>query len=90
MNTKCAADISAGYVRFADQEARGRSPLYETIARGVAGDPGILAFLETLPADKWQPNLLLAALRHLFGTPADWPAFRATLLTHPDASARSC
>jgi hypothetical protein len=79
------AEIRLRYARFADTEARGHSPLYEAIARGVAADEEVTSFLLTLPKHKRQPNLLLAAVRHLFGTPADWTAFRETLLTHHDA-----
>ena len=79
------ADISARYTRFADEEARGRSPLYEAIARGVAADEEMIGFLLTLPRPKRQPNLLLAAVRHLFGTPAGWNEFRETLLANGDA-----
>lgn len=60
------------YRRFATQEAARRSPGYEALALGVAGDEEILAFLDRLPAakrhaDKRQPNLLFAAARHLLG-----------------------
>ncbi len=79
------AAVSARYTRFADEEAHGRSPLYEDLARGVAGDRETISFLLTLPAEKRQPNLLLAAVRHLFGTPADWIDFRKRLLANPDA-----
>jgi hypothetical protein len=79
-----AAD-SAQYCRFADDEARGRSPLYEQLARGVAGDRETIDFLLALPAVKRQPNLLLAAVRHLFGTPTGWGCFRQMLLDNPDA-----
>ena len=34
------SEISIRYTRFAEEEARGRSPLYESIARGVAADEG--------------------------------------------------
>lgn len=77
--------VSARYMRFAEEEARGRSPLYEAFARGVAGDRDAIGFLMSLPEEKRQPNLLLAAVRHLFGVPADWPEFRRILLAHPDA-----
>jgi hypothetical protein len=77
--------IAARYRRFADQEAQGRSPLYEAFARGVADSPEAIGFLATLPAAKQQPNLLLASVRSLFGTPADWPDFRRILLANPDA-----
>src|SRR5579863_268886 len=80
-----AARIAAAYVRFADQEVRGRSPLYEALARGVAGDPDIIAFLAALPREKRQPNLLLAAFRLLFGTPDHWAQFRRALLGNADA-----
>ncbi|BBK43210.1 hypothetical protein STVA_32300 [Allostella vacuolata] len=80
-------EIAAAYRRFADEEARGRSPLYEELARGVADDPAVIAFLRTLPPDKRQPNLLLAASRHLFGTPDGWTTFRRTLLDRPAALA---
>jgi hypothetical protein len=63
--------IAARYRRFAREEARGRSPLYERLAQAIADEPGALAFLAGLPADKQQPNLLLAAVRQLYGTPRD-------------------
>lgn len=85
MDMKQAAAISSRYIRFADEEAHGRSPLYEKLARGVAKDPGVIDFLSVLPPEKQQPNLLLAAVRHLFGTPADWTEFRDNLLANPDA-----
>lgn len=79
------AALSARYRRFAEEEARGRSPLYEALAAGVAGDAEAIAFLLTLPPEKRQPNLLLATVRHLFGTPGDWEQFRRTLLAHAEA-----
>ena len=85
--------LAARYRRFADVEAHDRSPLYEAFAVGVAADAFTLEFLATLPDEKRQPNLLFAALRHVCGTPRDWPEFhgllrknapavRATMLTH--------
>ena len=65
------------YRGFARQEARGRSPAYEALAEGVAGDRGILRFLDSLPPEKRQPNLLFAAARYLLGVPADLAALRA-------------
>lgn len=79
------ARLATRYVRFADEEARGRSPLYEALCRGVAGDAAVLAFLETLPLAKQQPNLLLAAVRWVAGVPPDWDAFRQVVLTQGDA-----
>jgi hypothetical protein len=79
------AGVAARYNRFAEEEARGRSPLYERLARGVAADPKVIAFLMDLPEAKRQPNLLLAAVRHLAGIPADWTSFRQTVLAKPEA-----
>src|SRR6266851_3092418 len=79
------ARIAAGYRRFAEEEARGRSPLYEALARGVAANPEIIEFLMALPRGKRQPNLLLAAVRHLFGTPHGLDDFRRSVLDNADA-----
>jgi len=68
------------YRRFAAYEARGRSPLYEQLADGVADDPELLAFLADLPQEKHQPNLLLAAVRYLAGVQPGYEAFRAVVL----------
>jgi hypothetical protein len=81
--------MSAAYRRFAEQEAHGKSALYEALAHGVSTDPETLAYLLTLPVEKRQPNLLLAAVRHLCGTAANWPAFRTSLLANSDA-VRAC
>lgn len=77
--------LAAAYTRFAETEAKGNSPLYEALARGVAADGAVLAFLMTLPPAKRQPNLLFAAVRHVCGTQSSWPDFRACLLAQEDA-----
>jgi hypothetical protein len=71
--------IATRYTRFAENEARGRSPLYEELALGVAGSPSVLAFLSALPLEKQQPNLLFAAVRHVCGTPRNWEEFCLSL-----------
>jgi hypothetical protein len=81
--------VARAYRRFAEQEAQGRSALYETVARGVAADPATLDFLLLLPAEKRQPNLLFAAVRHVSGTAPDWPAFQSSLFANRDA-VRTC
>ena len=72
-------DLGAGtaenYRAFAE-EARGRSARYVELATAVADDPLVLAFLDTLPAAKRQPNLLFAAAYYLLGEPADLAALR--------------
>jgi hypothetical protein len=71
------------YRRFARVEAHGKSPLYEELCEGVASDPDMLSFLLRQRADKRQPNLLLTAIRLLFGTQLDYSAFR-TVVPEPD------
>jgi hypothetical protein len=63
--------IAAGYRRFADVEAATVSPQYADLARAVADDTALLAFLAALPRGKRQPNLLFATLQFLQGEPAD-------------------
>jgi hypothetical protein len=64
------------YRAFAE-EARGRSPRYESLAGSVAEDAAILGFLGSLPAEKRQPNLLFAAARYLLDGQADIGRLRA-------------
>lgn len=84
MSHPVSASVAARYLRFAEQEAAGRSPLYEALARAVAADGDTLVFLSVLPPSKQQPNLLFAAVRHLFGTPAGWADFRRALLDNAE------
>ena len=62
------SSAAENYRAFAG-DARGRSPLYESLAGAVAGDEAILRFLGSLPPEKRQPNLLFAAARYLRGAP---------------------
>lgn len=62
--------IMQRYRRFAEVEAAGRSPLYAEIARAVSSSDAVVEFLLAMPPTKWQPNLLLGAVRYLYGTPA--------------------
>lgn len=63
--------ISSRYRRFARFGAAGRSPVYERIANAVAEDAQILEWLAAMPEPKQQPNLLLGAVRFLYGTPEE-------------------
>jgi hypothetical protein len=74
--------IAENYHRFSRDEAAGRSPLYAQLTAGVAGDSPLLDFLAQQPAPKRQPNLLLAAVRFLYGTQDDYESFRAAVLEH--------
>jgi hypothetical protein len=77
--------ITEAYRRFAAEEARSRSPLYEELSLSVAADPELIGFLASLPREKQQPNLLLGAVRLLFGTARDKVHFRTLILDNPDA-----
>ena len=72
------------YRRFAAQKARGRSPLYELLANRVAHDQELIDFLDKLPAEKRQPNLLLAAVRYLAGLQSSYEDFRSAVLDRRD------
>lgn len=68
--------VAENYRAFAE-DARGRSPIYESLAGSVADDTAVLRFLGALPPDKRQPNLLFAAARYLLGAPAGITRLRA-------------
>jgi hypothetical protein len=76
--------VAERYRRFGEREARGRSPLYEQFALGVATDRQLLSLLEGLPPAKQQPNLLFAAVLYLGGRQPDYQAFRRFVLDHAD------
>jgi hypothetical protein len=63
--------LARRYLRFAREEARDACPIYAALAEAVASSPDLLAFLAELPEDKCQPDLFLAAVRHLDGVPRD-------------------
>lgn len=68
--TEADAPLAVRYRRFAQYEARGSSPLYEALTNHVADSPSILEFLSAFPPELQQPNLFLAALRFVAGTPS--------------------
>ena len=78
------ARLRARYLAFAEHEAKGVSPLYEELARAVAGSEPLLRFVASLPEAKRQPNLVFAAVRHLYGTPADGRHFAETVGRHEE------
>jgi hypothetical protein len=75
--------IAAGFRRFA-REAAGRSELYVEIAEAVAASRWTLDFLAAMPEAKWQPNVLLAVVRYLFGTPDSAEEFIALVADRAD------
>ena len=79
-----AVRLGTSYADFAEKEAAGRSPLYAEFCRGIADDSALLEKLAQLPLEKQQPNLLLAAVKYLFGVARDYPHFRALVTEHWD------
>ncbi len=77
-------EIRERYLHFAEHEARGVSPLYEELARAVADSEPLLRFVAALPGAKKQPNLVFAAVRHLYGTPKDARHFAALVERHAE------
>jgi hypothetical protein len=77
-------DTGRLYRGFAAREARGRSPLYEQLALGVAEDADLMLFLERVPPSKRQPNLLFASVRFLGGMATDYGSFRSFVLERVD------
>ena len=74
----------ARYRDFAEHEAAGRSPLYVELAHAVAESETLLGFVSSLPAHKQQPNLVFAAVRHLYGTPRDAQHFTDLVARHAE------
>lgn len=72
------------YLSFSRYEAAGKSPLYAELTTEVAQDPLMLAFLAERPAAKRQPNLLLAAVRYLYGIQPDYRSFQSVVLENRD------
>ena len=85
MEQEDGARVSIAYLRFAEDEVRDKSPLYCELLQGAASDPEVIGFLLTLPREKRQPNLFLAATRRLFGTLAGWDQLRSRVLQDKDA-----
>lgn len=74
------ADVVDQYSRFAE-EARPESPCFAAWGQGVAGDPEVQAWVDSLPGIKKQPNLVFAAARwHGVPAPGPYAALRAALL----------
>ncbi|MGH8889839.1 MAG: DUF2332 domain-containing protein, partial [Acidothermaceae bacterium] len=84
-------DLEAGtaenYRAFAE-DARGRSRVYVSLAEWVADDPDVLGFLDSLPQEKRQPNLLFAAARYVAGGATDASELRAAI-DHQAAALRA-
>lgn len=76
------AAIATRYERFATSEANGSSHVYEQLALAVAGSSELLVFLRSMPSARRQPNLFLAAVRHVGGVPRDGKEMEEIVRTH--------
>jgi hypothetical protein len=75
------AEVAAQYLDFAVQ-AEDESPCFADWARSLAADPDIVAWVDSLPGIKKQPNLVFAAARwHGVPAPGPYADLRAALLT---------
>ena len=75
-----SADTERQYADFA-LDARGYSPSFDEWARGVVADAEVLAWLDRLPPQKRQPNLVFAAARwHGVPAPGPYAGLREALL----------
>lgn len=81
--------LAERYRRFAADEARGSSPLYEMLSNHVAESAALLGFLSRFPAELQQPNLFLAAVRHVAGTPSDPEQLEDIVQRNAEAIART-
>ena len=72
------------YLRFAREEAPGRSELYAEWAAGVAGDAEMQSLLARIPETRRQPPLVFAVTRMLGAALVDYPAWRAFVLAHAE------
>lgn len=79
-----ADHVPSLYRRWAREEARGSSPIYERLALAVAEDEAAQALLNRLEPARRQPNLLFGAMRLLGGPVDDRAAALAWLSAHGD------
>ncbi|MBT6276633.1 MAG: DUF2332 domain-containing protein [Chromatiales bacterium] len=84
-DTTLNESIRRTYLRFAENEARGVSPTYEGFALAVTQSGDVQDMLATVPKIKRQPNLLFAAVRHLFGIAPSPAAFVKLVQNKADA-----
>ena len=79
------AGVAEQYATFAE-EAREESPCFVEWGLGVAGDPEVQAWVDTLPGIKKQPNLVFAAARfHGVPAPGPYAGLRRALLADDGA-----
>lgn len=79
------AQLQQRYRHFAEHEAKGVSPLYAELAWTVTTSKPLLRFIASLPTAKQQPNLVFAAVRHLYGIPRNGQHFAQLIAAHQHA-----
>lgn len=79
-----AARVRELYEWHAKVEARGRSDLFAAYCEAAAQDAWTLDFVAAMPRLKWQPNVLIAAVRYLYGTPPTGAEFVELVHAHRD------
>ncbi|GAA1994823.1 DUF2332 domain-containing protein [Microbacterium pumilum] len=84
MPTPADAAVAARYLRFARDEAPGRSALYADWAAGVAADEPTAAVIARIPETHRQPPLVFAVTRLLGAPEAAYPTWAAWLAAHAD------
>ena len=78
------------FARFADEEARGRSDVYEEWARGVADDEEIAAIFARIPAQHRQPPLVFAVTRLVGADVSDYASWAAFVRAEHAAIVAEC
>ena len=76
--------LAGRYRRFARHGMDGESEFGAELVRAVAQSSELLAFIARLPDDRRHPNLFLAAVRYLFGTPESAGELLQLVRRHPD------
>jgi hypothetical protein len=101
LNERTSARLADQCVRFADNDCKGYSPIYDRVSRALATDSELLEWLTSTADARRVPLNLLAAVHYLARREPDsdlaqiyagrdtdpWPAFRSFVFDHADAVA---
>jgi hypothetical protein len=85
-----AAAVAERFARFARDEAPGRSDVYLSWAREVAGDAGLCDILSRIPATHRQPPLVFAVTRMLGAPVSDGRAWATFVREHAEKVVAEC
>lgn len=83
-------NLKENFIRFAENECKDSSPLYETLSISIAEDLDIIKLVAHIPKDQPAPNLLFAAVNYLLKHSIDplrqyYPNYTAAPTTPKDA-----